>query len=779
MNYLLKIVIFLVLLSWYPFKVYSQKLLNISGFITDSTSGEALIGAYVYDCNSKFGTTTNSYGFYNLQFKQNEDININVSYLGYKSKSIKLIMQKSERLNFIISSITWIDEVKVTNEKSINEKNEISTITLPMRDMAKLPSLFGEADIIKTLQMMPGLISGSEGNSNIYVRGGSPDQNLILLDEVPLYYIAHLGGFFSVFNSDILNNVVMYKGGFPARYGGRLSSVIDVQMKEGDSYNFHGEGSIGLLYSKLSLEGPIKKGKTSFVLSARASLLPILKLIGLDYSFYDVNAKLNHKFTDNDRLYLSFYTGRDLVELNHKANFPGGTSTQIYGLKWGNILGTARWNHIFNTKTFSNTTFYLTKYHFTNYNSGKINSDSVSTSANNNFYNSILDYCLKTSFETQFWNVWSLKFGCGDIIHTFSPGQLDYAQNINNSTIQGSFANEVFKSGELYGYIENEINIKNYVSVNFGGRIVDYVIKNSSFLYFEPRILCNVRFSDNISLKLGYSSMTQFIHLLSYTDAGIPSDFWLPATVYAKPEISDQIATGLSFLLFNKTFEFSVEFYYKTLNNLIAFRAGESLYTPGNWEDKVENNGIGISHGIELFLQKKRGQTTGWFGLTIASSTRHFENLNNNHWFPYNYDRLLNLNLAAVHNFNDHISFSAEWTFGSGYPVTLPISKYTVMGKEVFVYSDINGYRMDSYHRLDVGVNFTRKIKWGIRTLNLSIYNVYNRQNPYFLYLQRETIMKTISHGGGISGVEVPGAMKLYQQSLFPFLPSISYSIKF
>ncbi|MCK4662328.1 MAG: TonB-dependent receptor [Bacteroidales bacterium] len=763
---------------------FAQKHYIISGYVYDENSNEVLIGANIIDIKTHKGTVSNRYGFYSVTLPIKDTISLMVSFIGYKAKNINITPNSNKKIDIFLQSGIEINEVKVIGHKTnrIVERNETSVIRLQMKETKSLPNLFGEADIMKTLQLMPGVQSGGEAKSSLYVRGGSPDQNLILLDDVPLYYVSHFGGMFSIFNADAINDVKLIKGGFPARYGSRLSSVLDIRMKEGNKQKFCTQGTIGLLSSKISTEGPITKNETSFIISARKNIIPVFYFfdMGISYDFYDINAKINHNLTENDKLFLSIYSGNDIVKVKNKIKNASISEKDVKSVKWGNTLVALRWNHIFSPKLFSNLTLSYTNYRYQNVFELSYSSDSINKDYRNKLYSGIKDINLKYDFDFYAKPNIKIRYGLNSIYHMFTPNDIYYFQEGTDISYVDTTYNSIKENAlENALYFESEFKF-NWFNTNLGVRFSSYNIKNQNYYSIEPRILLNFILCKNLSLKYSFSKMNQYVHLLSYSGVGMPSDFWMPTTKNVVPEISYQNTIGIAQSLFEDKFEFSIESYYKTMNNLITFKKGESFFgSTDNWENIIEKNGTGNSYGLELFLQKLEGKTTGWIGFTLSKADRKFDNLNNAEVFPFKYDRRYDIGMAIIHKIKENINFSATWTYGSGYPITIATEKYTASGEDVYVFDEINSFRMRDYHRLDIGVNFNKKTKWGERTWTVSIFNVYNRQNPYFYYYDRELIDMINTCTDGYCIEPVYSELKLYQQSLYPFFPSFSYSFKF
>jgi len=756
---------------------FAQSKITINGYVQDSENKEKLIGATIYESLQNKGTITNEYGYFSLTLNKSDSIHLTCSFIGYSTKIIRTFA--STTINIELIKGVRLDEVVVTATHANNKRNELGVLRIPMARIKEMPSLFGEIDIMKAMQLMPGVNLGSEGKSDLFVRGGNSSQNLILLDDVPMYYVNHLGGFFSVFNADAINNVKLIKGGFPARYGGRLSSVLDVRMKEGNMQKYEVNGTIGLLSSKLSIEGPLIKEKTSFIISARKNILPFFKVFfdeGIDYNFYDINAKLNHKISDKDRLFLSYYWGDDVFGISMKQS----SDETKDAVKWGNNLFAVRWNHIYNPKLFSNLTLFYTQYRYNQNSTGEYKKDNVSRNIENDFLSKVSDYSAKIDFDYNLASFYHIRFGISSIYHAFTPATLTYKQSGTNVTnIDFVFENKKLDALELVAYIENEFFISDKFSTNIGLRFSDYITIEKDFYNLEPRVLLSYSITKAIIAKAAYSKMAQYAHLLTYSGTGMPSEYWMPSTKTVPPELSEQYTIGIS-KTFKKDIEIGIDAYYKETDNLIAFKPGASFVTGfKDWQDIIEKRGKGFSRGIELLIQQNTEKYNAWISGTLSKTDLQFENINGGKLYPFRYDRRIQTNIAFIYNLNSRISISGTWTYASGEAITLPKGKYGQQDEDVFIYDGINSFRMKDYHRLDIGLNFTKKKKWGTRIWNISIINVYNHQNPYYYYFDREEVLVDVESDNGVGVIGVPGDMKLYQQCLFPFLPSISYSFKF
>jgi hypothetical protein len=745
---------------------------TISGYITDKKSGERLKGASIISLNGNAGTTSNSFGFYSITLAK-DTVQLSFSYSGYSTTFQNIFLYKDVELNIALESGKALQEVIVSGSKkaSIQNRTQMSSIDLPVETIKSLPRFLGEVDILKAIQLLPGVQGGNEGQSGIYVRGGGPDQNLIILDGVPVYNVSHLFGFFSVFNADAVKSVEIIKGGFPARYGGRLSSVLDIQMKEGNKNELHGEGGIGIIASRLTLEGPFKKGKeSSFMVSGRRTYIDILaqpiiknQTDGLQagYFFYDLNAKTNIKLSNKDHLYVSAYSGSDKFYGKEKDN----SYTFNNGIKWGNITAVARWNHLFNKKMFGNLTTHFSKYQF------DVNSEEKSrTNANEYFklryYSGIQDVSARYDVDILPNPNHFIKVGTGITFHSYKPGAIQSKEAYTGSTpIDTTIKFRFITSKETDTYIEDDIKLGNKLKTNVGLHFTTFSVDGQTFTSLQPRVAMRYLITPDLSAKASYAQMNQYIHLLTNSGIGLPTDLWVPVTKKVPPQQSKQVAGGLAYNLKN-TYEVSLEGYYKKMQNVIEYNEGASYLDPtSNWEDKVEA-GTGWSYGAELFLQKKKGNTTGLVGYTLSWTNRQFPTLNFGRKFPYRYDRRHDFKAAIVHKVSKRIELSADWVFGTGQAITLPAEQYIdANGVTILVYKSRNAYRMAPYHRLDVSATFTKVKKKYARSWVLSCYNVYNRQNPFYIYLGTKN--------------SPPYDPVFKQVSLFPVLPSLSYQFKF
>jgi outer membrane receptor for ferrienterochelin and colicin len=762
---------------------------TISGYVKDRNSGESLIGASVFSLKNQQGTTTNSYGFFSVT-QSKDSIHLRASYVGYESITIKFLLRADTTINIELTSGTNLREIEITGtaEDRIQESTQMSAIEIPIEQIKAMPAFLGEVDVFKVLQLLPGVQSGAEGTSGLYVRGGGPDQNLILLDGVPVYNASHLFGFFSVFNADAMNHVELIKGGFPARYGGRLSSVIDINMKEGNTKQIKGEGAIGIVASRFTLEGPIGK-KTSFIISGRRTYIdllarPLIKKASdgesvAGYYFYDLNAKINHTLNSKNKIYLSAYAGDDKFYAQNKFTynneFESGTEMDEGGLKWGNITTAFRWNRVINNKLFSNITATYSRYRFSVFSDLQSSHvDKVADKTTREHFNilytsGIRDFALKADFDFLPTPDHFIKFGIQAIEHFFTPGVLSFSET---DQIAITVGNNPLHAKEFFIYGEDDFRVSDKLKINGGLHASGFLVNDKFYYSIQPRISARYLLTPDFSWKGSYARMTQYIHLLSNVGIGLPTDLWVPSTPTVGPEQSFLTATGAAYNLNNK-FEISVEGYYKKMEGLIEYKEGASyLNVENSWETKVET-GEGESYGAEFFLQKKTGKLTGWIGYTLSWTNRTFKNLNAGKTFPYKYDRRHDFEIATSYQVKPNKEFSMTWVYGTGNAVTLPQSTYPHSQEEggpyfrgtssITYYGERNSYRMRAYNRLDLSYTTTKKKKWGERSWVFGIYNVYSRRNPFYMDIVYDK----------------SGNKKFAQYSVFPIIPSISYRFKF
>ena len=757
--------------------LFAQKK-TISGYVSDGKTQEKIIGAIIYDAKTKLGTITNNFGFYSLTLPS-DSVNLLISYIGFTPQYLSFLLNKDVPLNIDLSLSNQLQTIEILADENerIEERTRMSTINIPIEQIKKVPALLGEVDVLKVLQLLPGVKSGGEGSSGLYVRGGGPDQNLILLDGAPIYNASHLFGFFSTFNADAIKNVELTKGGFPARYGWRLSSVIDINMKDGNMRKYNVEGSVGLIASKILIEGPIWNEKTSFLFTARRTYLdlllgPIISAATIGegsggYYFYDLNLKVNHKFSDKDKLFLSLYKGLDNFYFSTGSAFTGETSYGGY-LKWGNAIGSARWSHVFNNQLFCTTGLTYTQYLFGLGQELKDLKNDTKESAN--YFSGINDWAGKINFDYMPNPNHNVKFGTNYIYHTFKTGAEQYKTSGFDRNIDSISGNPDIFATELNLYAEDDWRINPKLKINVGIHAAGFLVQNSFYKSLQPRFTGRYLLPNNWSVKASYASMMQFIHLLSNSNVGLPTDLWVPATKLIKPQQSYQGAFGFAKSFKNNAFEFSAEGYYKEMKNIIDYLDGANFIGGSNdWEKKVAQ-GIGWSYGAEFLIQKKKGKLNGWIGYTLSWTNRQFTQINEGKIYPYKYDRRHDVSIVAIYKLSNKLDVSSTWVYGTGNAISLPLQSYAAvvdpgssLNNEVQYYGGKNNYRMAPYSRMDVSVNKHKKKKWGRVTWSFGVYNLYNRQNPYFLYFARNQY----------------GVQQLKQVSLFRLIPSISYSFKF
>ena len=782
---------------------FAQKR-TISGYVMDAASKETLIGATVFDRNSGKGCATNNYGFYTLTLDQG-GVDLQVSYVGYTQQNKAIDLKENLSINFLLETNTTLDEVVVeATRATVSARSpQMSVVELPVQQIKSIPTLFGEADVLKAIQLLPGVQNGSEGSAGMYVRGGGPDENLLLLDGVPVYNVNHALGFFSVFNPDALKNVTLYKGSFPAHFGGRLSSVVDIRMKEGDMQKYHGNVSVGLISSKLNVEGPIVKDKLSFNLSFRrtygdllikptlwiaSAISPDMSKLRAGYNFYDLNAKLNWKISDKDRLYLSFYTGDDAISfgVRYKDYENDGvqyTNNMGLGWRWGNKVASLRWNHVMSQKLFMDASVNYTQYRhrltmdmsderfYEQYN------QTVKDEFNMAYKSGINDLTAKVDFDYTPLPNHEIRFGGNYTYHMFRP-EVQSAKMVegNQTAIDTTMSASNVYAHETALYIEDNMTFGDIFRVNAGVHYSTFTVDGKTYQSVQPRLSASVMLASNLSLKAGYAYMTQYVHLLSNSSLSLPTDLWVPVTKNIVPMNAHQVSLG-AFYELPKLFDISLEGYYKTMDNLIEYKDGASFFgSSDTWENKV-CMGRGWAYGVEFLVQRSFGKTTGWIGYTWAHAKRQFDRegmeINGGKVFPAKYDRRHDISITVQHKFSDRFDLSGTWVFSSGNCGTLGTQVYEGLMDEWGYIPSINAlernnFRMGNYHRLDLSVNFHKQKKHGIRTWNISVYNVYNHKNPFIVYTDY-----------GWDEATQTEKKKLMQASLFPIIPSVSYSYKF
>ncbi len=771
--------LWLFLLALLSFNLYAQEY-TLSGYVKDANSGETLIGANIITLDqNEVGTTSNAYGFYSLSLEKGVHM-IEVSYLGFQTEKIEIDLTKDISYDFSLKEGIEIDEIIISSERQKRKNNVESTqmgkIDLPVENIKKLPALFGEVDILKTIQLLPGVLSSGEGASGFYVRGGGPDQNLVLLDEAVVYNSGHMLGFFSVFNSDAIKNTSLIKGGMPANYGGRVSSVLDIQMKEGNNKKFKAEGGIGLISSRLTFEGPIVKDKSSFIISGRRTYAldlaqPALKggdFEGTNYYFYDLNTKWNYTFSKKDRIFLSTYFGRDVLKFAQpKRDFS-------FDLPYGNATATLRWNHLFSDKLFSNISLIYNDYKFAF--NGK-QEDFVFK-----LKSGVEDWNAKVDFDYYLNNKHSLKFGLNYIYHTLRPS----TASATNGEVDFSTDFDPKRAHDIGFYLLDDIRFSKTFSLNIGlrysifGQVGPYesfidgkeygkgeIVKTYSG--FEPRASFKWSLSPSMSIKGGVNRALQFLHLVSNSSSTLPADVWVPSSELVKPQIGIQYALGWFKNFDNDQYETSIEVYYKDLKNQIDYA--------DNYVDdisvEVERSfvfGKGRAYGLELFVKKSTGKLNGWIGYTLSRTERSFPDIENGRWYPAGYDRTHDLSVVANYQLSRKWELGGAFIYGTGKLFT-PTNGFFFIDQQInLFYGPRNSARLDPYHRIDLSATYTpnpgSKKKWR-GSWTFSVYNIYNRKNPFFINFETE-----VDYDTGVTSIE---GSKI---TIFPIIPSITYNFK-
>ena len=762
-------VLLLLCLAFYS---AAQAKFTFSGTVKDKKTGEALIGASIkVDGSLSTGTVTNEYGFYSLTLSSGT-YKFMVEYVGFAAKSITVNLASSLHEDiFLETAKNELNEVTVTSKVDKVSSAQMGREKLDIKEISAIPVLFGEKDVMKTIQLLPGVQPAADGNAGFYVRGGAIDQNLILLDDATVYNPSHLLGFFSTFNSDALKDITLYKGGMPAEYGGRLSSVLDVKMNNGNDQDYHVSGGIGLISSKVNIEGPIKKDTGSFLISARRTYADMFLKLSNDTNlnrsrlyFYDLNVKANYKITEKDRIYLSGYFGQDDLGL-----------ASLFGINWGNATGTLRWNHIVNDKWFSNTSLIFSDYSY--------NIDVNSSGISANIHSEIRDWNLKEELEYYANPDHTFKFGFSSVFHTITPGNIT-GSGITNSTQpdnhtweNGLYCSDSWKAADRlridFGLRLSSFSVMggtNLYNLDANGNILDTMHYASgdivkTYVIPEPRISASYLLNDVSSLKLGYARNTQYLHLISNSTVSNPTDKWVATDNNIKPEISDQVSMGYFRNILNAHYEFSAETYYKYMQNQIDYRDNANVLT-NNAIDPELLFGQGRAYGIELLLKKNVGRFTGWVGYTLSRTEIQISGVNNNNWYPARQDRTHDLSIVGIYKLSEKWTLSADFVFYSGNAVTYPSGKYIIGNAVQNYYTERNGYRFPNYQRLDFSATKQLKAhKHFTQELNFSLYNVYGYENAYVITFKTDP--------------NDPNRSEAVQTSLFRWVPSIAYNFKF
>ncbi len=748
---------------------------TISGTITDSTNGETLIGASIAVQDSPgTGTISNSYGYFSLSIPEGR-VTLNISYLGYGTETVTLDLRSNLRRDFRLTpDARELGEVEIVARRSnFNITSaEMGSQKIEVRELSRIPVIFGEADILKTLTLTPGIKTVGDAGGGFFVRGGNNSQNLILLDEATVFNADHLLGFFSTFNSDAIKDIQMFKGTAPAEYGGRISSVLDVKMNDGNNQTHSAGGGIGLISSRLNLEGPIVRDKGSYLVAARRTYADLFLKLSSDelinnnqLYFYDLNAKLNYRINERNRLYLSGYFGRDIFNFQRR-----------FGIDWGNITGTLRWNHLWNEKLFSNTSLIYSNYDY------RVN---VLQDAGFSLKSVIENTNLKHEFQYFPNNKNTLTLGFNLMHHTITPGQLEVTDDSDfiptrlqpkYSVDNGIYISNVWKPnkklnlhyglrfsafhlfgpGDFYNYQNGEVtDTTNYAR----GEIVQ------SYYHLEPRLNVAWILNERNSIKFSLTRNTQNIHLISNSTSSLPTDVWVSSGKIIRPEISDQISAGYFANFADDRYQFSAEVYYRAMQNQIDLRNGADIFANEHLEGELLF-GEGRAYGLELLLRRTYGQFSGWLAYTLSRTERKIEGINNNNWYPARQDITNDVSVVAMYDLNKKWSFSATWVYNTGYAVTFPSGKYLLNGNVQYYYTERNGYRMPDYHRLDLGATWMlRKTARTESSLNFSVYNAYGQKNAFSIDFEQDA-----------SDPSKIVAVKTY---LFTYVPSITYNFKF
>ena len=752
----------------------AQQKFTISGTLKSRKNGETLIGATVRGGNA--GTVSNEYGFYSLTLRGGSQT-IEISSVGLQNQALQIVLRKDTIINLLLDDMSKdLDEVVVTaapRGRSLKSA-QMGIEQLSTKEIRNIPMLLGERDVLKAIQLLPGIKSAGEGNSGFFVRGGAADQNLILLDEAPVYNASHLLGFFSTFNSDAIKDVTVYKGGMPAQYGGRLSSVLDIKMNDGNNQDYNVSGGIGLISSKLNIEGPIQKDKSSFLISARRTYADLFLKLSSDPTinnnalyFYDLNAKLNYQLGSKDRLYLSGYFGADKLGVG-----------DLFGLKWGNGTGTLRWNHIYSNKLFSNTSLIFSNYNY--------RIDARSGASDVTLFSQIRDWNIKQEMQWYASDRHNIRMGINSIFHTMHPGDISASQasSFNSEDFQkryswenAAYVSDVWKATDKinlsYGLRLTAFSILgagDFYNVNASGMVTNTLHYNSgdfvkTYVNLEPRVAMSYELNASASVKAAYVRNVQNLHLISNSTTSNPTDKWIASTNIIKPEISDQVSIGYYKNLAGNKYELTVETYYKSLQNQIDYRDGANVFVNGSIETQLLY-GKGRAYGIEWLLKRKAGKLTGWISYTLSKTERKINGINNNLWYNARQDRTHDIAIVAMYQLNKKWSLSANWIFYTGDAVSFPSGKYSVGNEVYFLYTERNGYRLPDYHRLDIGATKQLQVKrkWSSE-LAFSLYNAYGRENAYTIQFRKNE--------------DDPSRTEVVQTALFKFIPSISYNFKF
>ncbi|MDX9881603.1 MAG: TonB-dependent receptor [Prolixibacteraceae bacterium] len=759
--------------------------MRIYGTVKDEENNEPLIGAYIYIKGTSNGVISSNSGYYSLINKTDSLQTLVCKYIGYKTKELSFGGIKDSLIDIFMEKGIELDEVRVSGQIPSESRFGINLTDIPISQIKKMPALIGEPDLMRSYQFLPEIQGGTEGKAGMYVRGGSSDQNLILLDGSPLYYVNHIGGFISIFDPEAIKNFKLYKGGFPARFGGRLSSVLDVSLNEGNQKETQHTISMGLLAGKYGQQGPFAGGKGSYFMSFRRMWLDLLMRpisyltfngYSIGYNFYDLNTKFSYRLDEKNKFFFSVYSGDDNLTQGYKNELFRPDVKSIQKLKWGNLLGASRWNRIWSPSLVSDLRVTYTRYRFSDSDEYRNKAENIHTS--NRFLSRINDFGAYADIDYFLTNHFRVKTGTGITFHLFDPGKNHSVSTEKGISYTDSFyGNQSIEAWEGFLYLENQIDTKR-ARYNFGNRLSCFLTDGKAYHYIEPRFSVSIPVSHKTNVNISYSKMHQFMHTLNNPTSGFSTDFWVPVTASVPPEKSRQYALGFDTQI--GMFTFLSEIYYKKLSYLVSFKEGEIFQ--GNavdWQQRVEQNGTGTSRGLELLLNKKEGFITGWISYSLTKSDRNFQNINSGKTYPYEYDRRHQFNAVVNIPLSKSWDFSATWVYGSGYPITVALGKMTIItdnnltpgsfsyDKSGEYYGPRNSFRMKDYHRLDIGVSHTKTTSGKEKILTIGVYNLYNRQNPFY-YFYKERKPWRGDH-----------TLAFYQSSFLPLIPAVSYTIKF
>jgi TonB dependent receptor/CarboxypepD_reg-like domain/TonB-dependent Receptor Plug Domain len=767
---------------------FSQSI--IKGYIKNSQTGETLAGVSVKDSLTLKGTISNQYGFFSLKVKL--PVTLVISSVGYEQRFLRFKQFLDSTYIIDIEQVQYnLNEVVIKQKKENYQNREAGYLSIPIERLNTIPTIFGEKDIFKALALTPGVSMGNEGTTGLYVRGGTPDQNLILLDEAPVYNTSHFFGILSVFNSEALKKVDLYKGFLPAHYGGRVSSVMDITMKDGNTKQRKKSYGIGLMSSNILWDGYLTKKnrkRGSFMVSGRGAYLGLVTLpLWLlyqagkvdefyTYVMYDVNAKLNYKIDDKSHIYASFYHSYDLYNVQIRESVDNKARFKV---DWGNLTGTLRYNRIVRPNLFFKSVLLFTRY---KYNIGfnslqKVNSK-FQTSDSYFLKPSLFDITTKNSLEYFPNTNHTIRMGLEVTKHFYKPTQVETSLQVSPQAIAAS--NVSYSGVEMGTFVEDEFEVSDFLKFNAGLRLGSFYIQGKNYWSPEPRLSSNINLPKDWTIKAAYSQGKQFIHLLTTNSIGLPNDVWVPATKDVPPQFARQYSLGV-FKTFSKTnVTASIEGYCKSLTDQIDYRTGTSLAANLGkpWESLIEKNGIGVNYGAEFFLHKTEGNFSGWLAYTLAWNKQKFDNINNGNWYNSNFDRRHTLNLVSNYKFSPLFNVSSNWVFNTGRPVTVPIASYQPQyyHQLEFIYGNRNNFRLPSYHRLDIGLNWVHysKKRSRVATWSVGAYNVYNRQNPYYVKIETFITSGTGANRGGYNNLN----NSLYSFGVIPIIPYVSYAAK-